>query len=163
MTTYKDISQQFAAYRKAEQNHVTALRAAANDLFDKYVTSLQLDQKKWTNSDGAQESYAQIGVYRDGEFHPKRMDVIYNEGASPKIRFIFSLALQADPSEMPQEHVEVKMTMSAVSQAFVLIIEPDGIEVEILWNGDDSRFLPALKAINTAILSEYDLNIFPLA
>jgi hypothetical protein len=153
--TYKAISELYAAHKKGQQDQIDAMKTTARDLFDAYVRSLQLVPDTWVNAAGHHEPYVQMGKF-DGHSHiAKRIQVICEDGADPKIQFSFSMALQASPDLLPDTFVNVDMEMSKGAHEFRLTMLESGRAIGIPFEGGEGRFGAACSVITQCIMSAF--------
>lgn len=162
VATYKEISAHFAAYEKAKNEHIHALKVASRELHHCFVASLSLAEKSWADPSGRSQPFSKIGVIEGDGIEANAFEYQFGEKGGVTIQFAISLVLEREPGLFPKTMTYVQLSMTRAGEALRVTIEPGGPVIEVPAEGDDSRFYPVCAAISQKIIGEFPLSDFPV-
>lgn len=161
LTTYKDISARYAAFEDAKISHFRALQAEAGQLLRFYEDSLALPESTWSDTQGQNRRYVQLGyVSHGGKFEECGQLSLPVNGDDLSVDFAIRLTLEKAPGLFPKAGYIVPMKLRRIEQKIHCKIVDIGQEFEIYPNMAVDRYDQVCAAISQAVVNNFDPKVF---
>lgn len=155
MLTYKELSQQYAKHSNTKSAYWLSLQNVIVDLMACFEESLQLSSKTYTDENGKNCHYVEVGTVENDVFvasHPRSLP----GNSDLAINFGISLILEISVKTFPKTKVWFKGFVVRHNDFYMLTLKlPEEQQFQIPTNGSFKEIKEAAEALKIAIFEFY--------
>ncbi|UGA37959.1 hypothetical protein JOS77_29170 [Chromobacterium haemolyticum] len=156
---YQEITEKYKQYNAKRNEHWQSLYRVADLVNFELHQSLELPAAIWTDNDGQQHRYVELGTFQNGKFDIKPSHMLERDGLS--IKFAIRVTLEEGPSVLPKQNIAALLSVRQDGSRLEFTIDgPTKIILHTRTNPQSGDLSEVVEAIKKQIIAHLDESVF---